>query len=510
MAGVSGPCPYCASEITSLMPHEVPSEHLAAIQAEEQWAAQAAPTAAPDDQVPWRSEEFDSASFSEAPATQASATTLERTAPPQQRAPGKLGKKQRKVEKNDQRRSRREQEQRREEGSPLPRKPSNATSPVSGGPTGMSLFSKVCLAVAGVALVAIGAVFGLPEIMGDQDTPEEPPGFSVDYDPDHPTPSAPNDPATRTPTATLGESRQDPQLGSTDPNDPSSNPSPNQGIGFSDDPNVPHEAPALPNSPAVGIGEPSGSGVNPSMPKELTEYTPPADSILVAPRRALENFLMAENWEKRMQYCIGGQSLAKTLKSYYTRYPGGQMKPIEITYAHHETDPDGVTQFFLFTVLFEVDQNGEPVPLEFPVVVEQSKGKWLVEWETFSEFKDHHLQTFVQKRPMNKPKAFHVVMTRDHFFGSDPELQGKVNGEQYLCVRVQSPNPEEGSVAFLNVATSAGEALKDALSWERTNDGIPATPYVELTWKESSSKTPYLEVTKLLADKWRTPKSKGN
>lgn len=180
------------------------------------------------------------------------------------------------------------------------------------------------------------------------------------------------------------------------------------------------------------------------------------------------------------------------------------MEPVDITYTYHETDPDGVTQFFLFTVAFEEDQGGEPVFLEIPVVVEQRDGNCLVDWETFAEFKDRHLKDFLESSTLGDPKSFHVVMERAHFHGSDPELNGKLESGDYYCVQIEAPNPDDQSKAFLDLSSGAGKSLKDKLTWPRKAIGEVETPYVELTWRKTASGTRYLEVTKLLGEKWRT------
>ena len=514
MAGVSGPCPYCASEITSPMPQDVPTDDLEVIRTMEAQTATPPTSATPppeDSPVPWEDEKFPKFDTGAVEYTTGTAATIERppaAATSTASAPAsKQSKKQRKLEKNTRLRDRRERQEKSKSGPAVGRsQPAAATATaatrgtatvLTDVPAGMSLFSKLCLGAAGVALVAIGSVFGLPMIMGDDGQEESPsPGSSGQY---AVQPSVPpkndrnlNDSPPLSEPPLAGNARAKPNVSPSEVGV-----APDKGAVFP-------EIPELPAEDSQDVGE----GVDPSIPDSLTEFTPSPDSPLVAPREALEKFLMANNWQERMQYCIGGKTLEKTLKTYYSgRIHGGQMEPIDISYTYHETDPDNTTQFFLFTVSFEIDENGQPVFLEIPVVVEQQNGKCLVEWETFAEFKDRHLRDFIEERVLNQPKKFHVVMERAHYHDDDPELNGKLDSGDYYCIKVESPNPDDNALAFLHLASSAGKALRDKLTWPRKVLGEAETPYVELTWKATATGTRYLEVTKLLAEKWRTPRN---
>lgn len=394
-----------------------------------------------------------------------------------------------------------ERKEKREQAKPSSSK-SRSASTVVDAPTarGLSLFAKVCLGIAGVALVALGAVFGIPAIMGNNGDDqlqlpapnENGKGGAALLNPNPPTLAA-----GMTPNANAANVSNAPSISEKQP----ANRSPEiEDVVETSSPNRLPDPPSDDSSPAVG-------STNTTLPASMTTYTPEKNSILVKPRQTLDAFMAATNWKERIKFVTGGQELASEMRSYYTKYPDGPLDPISINWTLNDVDPDGKTEIFVFTTSFDVESEDGLIYLDFPAVVEGVNGKFTVNWRSFVEFKDRHLNEFVTKRAFNKPQKFHVIALRSHFFGSDPELKSKVEKEEFVCVKVNSPNPDDGLQAFLSTRNPSGKEMAAGLLWEKAAGGHFDTPLVELCWKKTSSGTPYVEITQVLGDKWRdTPK----
>ncbi|MEZ5327479.1 MAG: hypothetical protein R3F19_20710 [Verrucomicrobiales bacterium] len=525
VAGVSGPCPYCASTITSPMPNEVPLEDLMAI--EEAIANEASGAVANEDvpvppqpvverpyssppaaayrepgvpeQQPWK-----------APAPDVSVTIIDpEPAPiPEPEPEQKSGRKKRgervpkgkPKKRGDQKAEARPA--RREEAKPRPAQARGAVKQVAEPPKsgGMSLFAKACIGITGVALVALVAVYGLPMIMGS----------SKEGDLQG---TASNGSEILTPGASLNTAAMAPNA---DPNGTVINARPNMPTtanGAADPANTP-TIPVAPDSvPSSALPDPPSDttpvavgSTDTTLPESMTNYVPDKGSVLAGPRKALDDFLAAPNWKERVKYVTGGQALASEMKTYYTQYPDGPLQPVSINWTLEDKDPDG-TEIFVFTTSFDVEENDGLIYLDFPTVVEGRKGKYTVNWHSFVEFKDRHLNQFVTKRTFNKPQNFHVIAVRSHYFDGDPELDAKLASGEYVCIRADSPNPDDGTLAFLDTNNKSCADMAAGLLWEKAAGGQFDTPLVELCWKKTSKGVAYVAVTKVLGDKWRdTPK----
>ncbi|MDA0814385.1 MAG: hypothetical protein O3C21_18585 [Verrucomicrobia bacterium] len=511
VAGVTGPCPYCASTITSPMPHEVPLEDMMAI--EEAIANESAAAATRDQPVypplgtvaeappysPLPPSDYSQSGFQEQPTGDIGVSTIDTERMPKGKAK-KIKQKSRGGQQTD---------VRREEPKPRPVKvregvasPASATQ---GG--GMSLFTKACIGIAGVALVALAAVYGLPMITGgSKDDPQQ--GNAGDGSTAL-NPSATLNTAAMTPNTANSANTGNGNAFKIEPNRPAP---PNVGTPAE----VLPAPPVIPDAGTVAASpvpdSPSDSGTaavgstDTALPASMTTYTPAEDSILVKPRQALDAFLAARNWKERVKHVTGGQALADEMKTYYTQYPDGPLEAVSINWTLNDKDPSG-TEIYVFTTSFDVEGNDGLIYLDFPTVVEGRNGNYTVNWHSFVEFKDRHLHQFVNKRAFDKPQKFHVIAVRSHYFDGDPELEAKLATGEFVCVRADSPNPDDGTTAFLNTKEKSCATMAANLLWEKAADGQFDTPLVELCWKKTAAGAPYVAITKVLGDKWRdTPK----
>ena len=523
VAGVSGPCPYCASTITSPMPHEVPLEDMMAIEeavANEASAAVAqhepvySPPGAEEPYYPPPAAGFSQPGFQGQPTVDAGVSTIDTEPAPQTGRPKRAEPVPEPVPKGkakgkQKNRGGQQTDARREKPEPRPAKVrEGVTSPAAetqGG--GMSLFTKACIGIAGVALVALAAVYGLPMITGgskDDALQGRVGDGSAVLNPGAALNMAPN--AVNTGTGN-GNGNGNPV--NIEPNRPAT---PNIGTpaeGLPSTPVIPDagtaSASSLPDTPS-GSGTAAVGSTDTTLPASWTTYTPAEDSILVKPRQALDAFLAAPNWKQRIKYVTGGQALTGEMKTYYTQYTDGSLEPVSINWTLNDKDPSGA-EIYVFTTSFDVEGNDGLIHLDFPTVVEGRNGNYTVNWHSFVEFKDRHLHQFVNKRTFDKPQTFHVIAVRSHYFDGDPELEAKLASGEFVCVRADSPNPDDGTIAFLDTKEKSCAAMAANLVWEKAAGGQFDTPLVELCWKKTAAGAPYVAITKVLGDKWRdTPK----
>ena len=359
-----------------------------------------------------------------------------------------------------------------------------------GQSTGMPPLAKIGLGLAAVAAVALGALFGLPYIMGNdegdsQDNlplggPQQPP-----YNQGGPESESP----------TVGGSPDDEQEPTPQPDDPPIIPDVNNG-----------EIPGVieMETPNREIARPADGGIDPNLPESLTNFKPAQDSILSEPRAALDSFLAAPNWRERMNYSTGGSSLENEMRAYYTQYPDTALDPVSINWLISEKSQDGKAEVFIFVVALDIERrDGGYIYLDIPAVVENRGGKCTVDWNNFVEFKDRHLYEFITKRVFNSPQKFHVTTIRTHYFGSDPELKKKLESGEFACVQIDAPGTDEGIKAFLNTRTKKGKEMVGNLGWAKAAFREFDTPLVELCWKKTSGGAAYIEITDVLGLKWR-------
>ena len=238
---------------------------------------------------------------------------------------------------------------------------------------------------------------------------------------------------------------------------------------------VAQETPATPKAPEV-----LGAIVSP----QPTVGTP--DESLEEPRAALKSFLDARNWQERAKFIQQAERLKPVMEAYYSTHPDGPIKVTSTDYLTTQPAPDGKGRFHLFSV------ECSPGPA-FPVSIEAKENGWLVDWESFVEFKDLALPEYF-KQSSDQPQTFHVMLHRAHYFAKDVP-----NQDQKLCFIVEPPIAGHVNYAWVN---KDNQALLAKLG-RRADFGAISYPIVKLRWVKEGDVS-YVMLDDIIADSWRS------
>ncbi len=220
------------------------------------------------------------------------------------------------------------------------------------------------------------------------------------------------------------------------------------------------------------------------------------ERLLDPPREFLKNYITSKTWEELIDRSVGGEALREQMGSYYLKHPYQAEELIEISFQHKQKLPDSDFQFYLFRVVTESNK------ASFPMTVEETSDGFLTDWVTYVQFKDKHLQKFLDEPKIDrttgkgKPQSFHVILRRAHdFTGEVP------NTEKKWCYKIDAPVDDLlGGYAFVPKHTKYGEELDQKLQWL-----LSYFPIVELRWEtdpDDPSK-PYVRLMQIKQFNWR-------
>ncbi|MBP7951205.1 MAG: hypothetical protein KA004_16255 [Verrucomicrobiales bacterium] len=225
----------------------------------------------------------------------------------------------------------------------------------------------------------------------------------------------------------------------------------------------------------------SGATGNDPQPRMVAD-----ESLLSEPRQILEQFLAAPNWRKRIAFCQHAELLQPEMENYYRTHADASVKTDSIDYLTSQPTPEGGYRFHLF----QVSPTGGT---GFPVSVEQTAGGFLVDWRSFVEFKDLLLPKFFEKYT-EEIGTFRGVLRRAHYFGTDVPAQ-----ERKICFTIEPPVPGYTNHVWLD---ADNHRLLNKLG-ERKDWGVESHPVVALRWVKEKNDTAYVTLWDVAADNWR-------
>lgn len=229
----------------------------------------------------------------------------------------------------------------------------------------------------------------------------------------------------------------------------------------------------------VVVDEPSAEPSAPSV------QLPPGQ--LDEPRKVLESFLAAKNWKDRITLSQSGVQIRSEMETYYQQHADGPVKAESVDYLTSQPTPDKRHRFHLF----EVNTGGEH---GFPVAVEETEGGYLVDWRSFVEFKDLLLPKFFESFREDLG-TFHVVLKRTHYFGSDVP-----NQDRKICFAVEPPVP--GYTNYVWVEQNNDSILRKL--GDRAEWGTISYPVVALRWVKEKDSAAYVTLFDIVRDNWRS------
>ena len=231
------------------------------------------------------------------------------------------------------------------------------------------------------------------------------------------------------------------------------------------------EVPAKPMTP----GEPdesqpatAGSVAMPASNEVKIEVSeegqPAADALL--------KFINAKNLQERLRYTLAASSMKPLMERYYQAQPDG---PIRVDAAGLvRLDPKPQMGGGAHAV-FGVESRAWEYPV--PVMLEEGKDGWQVDWLSFVEFKDRILEKFFEEYQEGAAR-FHVGITRTHYF--EDKVPNADNKDAFR-IGPAPPNPFLTTV-FVEKDSQLGRDLKERIPW-----GAQVWAIVELEWVKLGS-----------------------
>lgn len=187
---------------------------------------------------------------------------------------------------------------------------------------------------------------------------------------------------------------------------------------------------------------------------------------------ALKKFLAATTLEERLRYTLGSDLIQPLMERYYSRASEGPVTVDAIRFIRLDPNPElGSGRHCIFSL----ENKSWEYPV--PVMLEEQKDGFKVDWVAFVEFKDRILEKFFQTY-QEGPMRFHVGIMRHHYFDD-----GVPNADQKDSFRISPapPNTFQG-YAFLDKESPLAQDLKTRLPWETHVWAI-----VDLEWKKLGS-----------------------
>ncbi len=196
----------------------------------------------------------------------------------------------------------------------------------------------------------------------------------------------------------------------------------------------------------------------------IKDLEPEAMPAAEAPRA----FLEAADVQERLAHTLGADAMAPLMERYYSRTADGPVIVDTVQFVRYDPEPQvGAGAHAVFGL-------GSPTwEYPIPVMLEETKEGWRVDWLAFVEFKDRLLEKFLDKY-QEGPARFHVGISRTHFF--DDSLPNADSRDAFR-VGPAPPNPFLHTI-FLSKDSPLATKLKRDISW-----GSQVWAIVELQWR---------------------------
>lgn len=202
----------------------------------------------------------------------------------------------------------------------------------------------------------------------------------------------------------------------------------------------------------------------------------PHSGQLEKPGTALIRFLAAPNWQERLKYTLAPDKVKPYMQAHYRVHADGPVIPDDIELTRVEpVEDDPQRNYYAFIIYLPGQYGGVPIS------VEETKTGCLVEWCSFVEGKDRLLAEFYAGY-RKEAGTFRVLARRAHYFEKDvPDQDRKV---VYDVFPPESSGPYKmwidlGSVVYSRHFAKGERAdwrmstmMVVTLQWEKTADGV--------------------------------------
>jgi len=218
--------------------------------------------------------------------------------------------------------------------------------------------------------------------------------------------------------------------------------------------------PALQNSSEPSVPPSATMPTSREIKIEVTEEAKPAAD-------ALMRFLTAKDLKERLRYTLAVDAMKPLMERYYQAQPSGPIRVDAVGLVRLDPKPQvgGGAH-----AVFGVESRTWEYPV--PVMLEETKDGFQVDWLSFVEFKDRLLEKFFESY-QEGPARFHVGITRTHYF--EDKVPNSDNKDAFR-IGPAPPNPFLTTV-FVEKDSQLGRELKDRIPW-----GAQVWAIVELEW----------------------------
>lgn len=211
---------------------------------------------------------------------------------------------------------------------------------------------------------------------------------------------------------------------------------------------------------------------------------PPAKASVTA-EISLRAFLDAPDWAARSAYVLFPEKVRGAMEAYSREAPDGPTAFKSVSVKHSYIDEQTGNTLLIFYVATET------FPAGIPVAIKETSGGWLVDWQSFVEFRDQLFQKFVDG-PADRTGRFHLIATLP-----PPERAANTGNEHFSSFLLQSPLDAKPQLAFVKKSSEIFATFESA-----TKDGAIFTPLLEVAKRQTADGKSYLEVVKVTATDW--------
>ncbi len=221
------------------------------------------------------------------------------------------------------------------------------------------------------------------------------------------------------------------------------------------------------------------------IPKPEPVKPPEPVKVSAAAEASLRAFLEAPDWAARNAHVLFPETVRSAMESYSREAPDGPTPFKSIAVKQSQTDEKTGNTLFIFLVEIE------SLPTSIPVAVAETPKGWLVDWQTFIEFRDDRFKKFASG-PSGKTGHFHLIVSTP-----PPDRAASTENEHFASFLVDPPIPGRQELAFVKKNSDAYRVCLAA-----TASGGIFTPVLELTKLTTPDKQTYLEILKVSAGDW--------
>ncbi len=246
-----------------------------------------------------------------------------------------------------------------------------------------------------------------------------------------------------------------------------------------DNPTIPAD-PKLPA--AIPVAEPT---IRPIKPPVEPPKPPEPAKVSAAAEASLRAFLDAPDWATRSAYVLSPGKVRTLMEAYSHEAPDGPTVFQSLSVKQSHLDEKSGNTVYIFNVVTEKYPDG------IPVAIKETPAGWLVDWQSFVEFRDNLFHRFVIG-PVDQTGRFHLVVT-----APPPARAANTENEKFSSFLLQSPLADKQQLAFVKKPSKIFDTFQTA-----TANGAIFTPVIEVVKHKTTAGQNYFEVTDIIVTDW--------